>query len=60
MERSNFAMSFNQNKIAHRFVMNKKKDLKEYNILELGNGSSLVLTTNDMELINEIRQFMKY
>jgi hypothetical protein len=41
-------------------VMTKKKDLIKYNILELGNGSSLVLTTNNKELMNEIRQFMKY
>jgi hypothetical protein len=30
------------------------------NILELRNGSRLVLTTNDKELINAISQFMKY
>jgi hypothetical protein len=41
-------------------VMNKKKDLIKYNILELRNGSSLVLTANDKELIDAISQFMKY
>ena len=41
-------------------MMIKKKDLIKYNILELRNGSSLVLTTNDKELINAISQFMKY
>ena len=41
-------------------VMNKKKDLIKYNILELRNGSSLVLTANDKELIDAISQYMKY
>jgi hypothetical protein len=41
-------------------VMTEKKDLIKYNTLELRNGSSLVLTTNDKELINAISQFMKY
>jgi hypothetical protein len=41
-------------------VMNKKKDLIKYNILELRNGSSLVLTANDKELMDAISQFMKY
>lgn len=41
-------------------MMTKKKDLIKYNILELRNGSSLVLTTNDEELMDAISQFMKY
>lgn len=41
-------------------VMTKKKDLIKYNILELRNGSNLVLTTNDEELMDAISQFMKY
>jgi hypothetical protein len=41
-------------------VMTEKKDLIKYNILELRNGSSLVLTTNDKELMDAISQFMKY
>jgi TusA-related sulfurtransferase len=41
-------------------VMTKKKDLIKYNILELRNGSSLVLITNDKELVDAISQFIKY
>ncbi|MFZ0344533.1 MAG: hypothetical protein WAL24_05195 [Nitrososphaeraceae archaeon] len=41
-------------------VMTKKKDLIKYNILELRNGSSLVLITNDKELLDAISQFIKY
>lgn len=41
-------------------VMTKKKDLIKYNILELRDGSSLALTTNDEELMDAISQFMKY
>jgi hypothetical protein len=41
-------------------VMSEKKDLIKYNILEMNNGSSLLLTTNDKELIDAIGQFMEY
>lgn len=41
-------------------VMSEKKDLIKYDILEMNNGSSLLLTTNDKELISAINQFMEY
>lgn len=41
-------------------VMSQKKDLIEYNILEMKTGSSLVLTTNDTQLVNAINQFMEF
>jgi hypothetical protein len=41
-------------------VMSEKKDLIKYDILEMKNGSSLLLTTNDKELIDAINQFMEF
>jgi hypothetical protein len=41
-------------------VMYEKKDLIEYNILEMKTGSSLVLTTNDTQLVDAINQFMEF
>ncbi|HET7344275.1 MAG TPA: hypothetical protein VFJ05_00200 [Nitrososphaeraceae archaeon] len=40
--------------------MSEKRDLIRYNILEMSNGSALMLTANDKELINAIRQFMEF
>jgi hypothetical protein len=41
-------------------IMSEKKNLIKYDILEMNNGSSLLLTTNDNELISAIRQFMEF
>jgi hypothetical protein len=41
-------------------IMSEKKDLIKYNILEMKNGFSLVLTTNNKELIDAIRQFVEF
>jgi translation initiation factor IF-1 len=41
-------------------VMSEKKDLIKYRISEMDNGSSLLLTTNDKELVDAIRQFMEF
>jgi hypothetical protein len=41
-------------------VMSEKKDLIKYSISEMNNGSSLLLTTNDKELIDAIDQFMEF
>jgi len=41
-------------------VITEKKYLIKYDILEMNNGSSLLLTTNDKELIDAINQFMKF
>jgi hypothetical protein len=41
-------------------VMSEKKDLIKYSILEMNNGSSLQLNTNDKELIDAITQFMEF
>ena len=35
--------------------MSEKKDIIKYNILEMNNGSGLLLTTNNKELIGAIR-----
>ena len=40
--------------------MCQKKDLIEYNILEMKTGSSLVLTTNDTQLVDAINEFMEF
>ena len=40
--------------------MSEKKDLIKYNILEMKNGFSLVLNTNNKELIDAIRQFVEF
>lgn len=39
-------------------VMSEKKDLIKYSILQMKNGSTLILTTNNKQLINAIIQFM--
>ena len=41
-------------------VMSEKKDLIKYDILEMNNGSSLILTTHDKGLIDAINQFMEF
>jgi hypothetical protein len=41
-------------------VMLQKKDLIKYDKLEMKNGSSLILTTNDRQLIDAINHFMKF
>lgn len=41
-------------------LMKNKKDLIDYNIIELKNGSSLILKTNDSEAIDAISLFMKF
>jgi hypothetical protein len=41
-------------------VMFEKKDLIKYSILEMKNGSSLMLTTNDTQLVDAINQFMEF
>lgn len=41
-------------------VMSEKKDLIKYSISEMNNGSSLLLTANDKELIDAIREFMEF
>ncbi|MFZ0328516.1 MAG: hypothetical protein WAL66_14560 [Nitrososphaeraceae archaeon] len=40
--------------------MSYKKDLIKYGILEMKNGSTLILTTDDKQLIDAISQFMKF
>jgi hypothetical protein len=39
-------------------IMSEKKDLIEYSINEIDNGSTLVLETKDKELVDAIHQFM--
>jgi hypothetical protein len=41
-------------------IMTKKKHLIIYDILEMNNGSSLLLSTNDRELVDAIYQFMEF
>ena len=41
-------------------VMFEKKDLIKYDLLEMKNGSSLMLTTNDTQLVDAINQFMEF
>lgn len=41
-------------------IMSEKKHLIKYSIQETNNGSSLLLSTNDQELIDAIRQFMEF
>lgn len=41
-------------------VMKNKKDLINYSVVEMQNGSSLILTTNDKEVSDAISQFMKF
>jgi hypothetical protein len=41
-------------------VMIEKKDLIKYSIKERDNGATLVLTTDDRELLRAIQQFMEF
>jgi DNA replication protein DnaD len=41
-------------------IMSEKKDLIKYSIQETNNGSSLLLSTNDKELVDAIKQFMQF
>ncbi len=41
-------------------IMAKKKDLIQYSVKNMDGGSILILTTNDTELLNAIRQFMNF
>lgn len=41
-------------------IMSEKKDLIKYSIEETNNGSSLLLSTNDKELVDAIKHFMQF
>lgn len=41
-------------------IMTAKKDLIQYSVKDIDGGSSLILTTNDTELLNAIQQFMNF
>ena len=41
-------------------VLKKKKELINYSILDMKNGSSLILSTNNKEVVDAINQFMKF
>lgn len=41
-------------------VMKEKRDLIKYSVKELHNGTTLVLTTDDSELLHAIQQFMEF
>jgi hypothetical protein len=41
-------------------VMSEKKELIKFDIMEMNNGSGLILTTNDKELVDAINQFMEF
>lgn len=41
-------------------VMTDKRDLIDYSIIEMNNGSSLILESNDTEVIDAISQFMEF
>lgn len=41
-------------------LMTEKKDLLKYSILEVKNGSALLLTTNNQQLIGAIHQFIAF
>ncbi|MDQ4074405.1 MAG: hypothetical protein M3162_08910, partial [Thermoproteota archaeon] len=41
-------------------IMNLKRDLIEYRIEDIENGSSLILVANDVDLINAINQFFRF
>jgi hypothetical protein len=58
----NFTIPFfvHAEKVLGTDVMKNKKDLIDYSIAELKNGSSLILTTNDKEVVDAISQFMKF
>jgi hypothetical protein len=41
-------------------VMTDKRNLIDYSIIEMNNGSSLILESNDTEVIDAISQFMEF
>jgi hypothetical protein len=41
-------------------VMSEKKELIKYEVLQMKNGSTLLLTTHDKELIDGMNQFMEF
>ena len=41
-------------------IMTEKKDLIQYSTKQIEDGDILVLTTNDTELLDAIKQFMEY
>lgn len=41
-------------------VMAAKKDLIQYSVKDIDGGSALILTANDTDLLNAIRQFMNF
>jgi hypothetical protein len=41
-------------------IMSEKKDLIKYSMQETNNGSSLLLSTNDKELVDAIKHFMQF
>jgi hypothetical protein len=41
-------------------IMNEKKDLISYGTQHIKNGSILLMSTKDMEVINAIREFMNF
>jgi hypothetical protein len=41
-------------------LMTEKKDLIKYSIRQMNNGSALLLTTNDEQLIGAIHQFVAF
>jgi len=58
----NFTIPFfvHAQKVPGTDIMKNKKDLIDYSIAELKNGSSLILTTNDKKVVDAISQFMKF
>jgi len=46
--------------VAGTNVMSEKKDLIKYDISEMTNGSIVILTTNDTQLVDAIHQFMEF
>ena len=60
--KGNFTKPFfiHAQEVAGTMVMSEKKDLIKYSILQMNIGSALLLTTNDKELIDAIRQFMEF
>jgi hypothetical protein len=41
-------------------IMSEKKDLIKYSIQEMNNGSSLLFSTNDKELVDAIKEFIQF
>ena len=41
-------------------LMTEKKDLIKYSIRQMNNGSALLLTTNNQQLIEAIHQFIAF